>query len=138
MFRSHLKFALRMMARNRSYTAISLAGLALALSSAFLMMLFITFETSYDGFHRNSGRVHRVSSAWSGERAGSSATVSGDLSFEGEFPEVEKAARLFTYSWKEQALVAGNGKSFFEDRFFLADPSILDILDFEFVAGRPT
>jgi putative ABC transport system permease protein len=125
------------MAKHRATTAIGLAGLALALSCAFLMLLYITFETSYDGFHGKAGRIFRLTSAWSGERAGSSAAVPGTVAVEGAFPEVEKSARLFTYSWKEKALVAGNGKSFFEDRFFLADASIFDILDFEFVEGAP-
>jgi len=137
MFRAHLKLVLRTMAKHRGYTLISIAGLALALTCAFLMLLFITFETSYDRYHENAGRVYRVTSAWSGERAGESAAVSGDLPFDGQFPEVEKTARLFTYSWKEKALVAGNGKSFFEERFFLADPSIFDVLSFDFVRGDP-
>ncbi len=137
MFRAHLKLVLRTMARHRGYTMISIAGLALALACAFLMLLFITFDTSYDKHHRDAGRIFRVTSAWSGERSGESATISGGLPFDGQFPEVEKAARLFTYSWKEKALVAGNGKSFFEDRFFLADPSIFEVLSFDFVQGEP-
>jgi len=48
MFRAHLRLVLRTMARHRGYTTISIAGLALALACAFLMLLFITFETSYD------------------------------------------------------------------------------------------
>jgi putative ABC transport system permease protein len=137
MFSSQMKLVFRTMVKHRAYTAISLAGLSLALSCALLMLLFITFETSYDGYHQNARRVCRVASAWSGERAGSSATVPGSLPFEGQFPEVEKTARLFTYSWEEKALVAGYGKSFFEERFFLADASIFDILSFEFVKGGP-
>jgi len=137
MFISQIRLALRTMAKHRAHAVISLAGLALALSCAFLMLLFITFETSYDQGHRNAGRVYRVASAWSGERAGSSAAISGMLPFEGAFPEVERTARLFTYSWKEQALVASRGKSHFEGRFFLADASIFGILTFEFVEGDP-
>ncbi len=135
MFRAHLKLVLRTMAKHRGYTLISIAGLALALTCAFLMLLFITFEMSYDRYHENAGRVYRVTSAWSGARAGESAAVSGDLPLDRQFPEVEKTARLFTYSWKEKALVAGNERSFFEERFFLADPSIFDIFSFDFVRG---
>ncbi len=135
MFRAHLKLVLRTMAKHRGYTLISIAGLALALTCAFLMLLFITFETSYDRYHENATRVYRVTSAWSGARAGESAAVSGDLPLDRQFPEVEKTARLFTYSWKEKALVAGNERSFFEERFFLADPSIFDIFSFDFVRG---
>ncbi|MCJ7486603.1 MAG: ABC transporter permease [Candidatus Aminicenantes bacterium] len=137
MFRAHLKLVFRTMAKHRGYTMISIAGLALALTCAFLMLLFITFETSYDKYNVNAGRVYRVTSAWSGDRAGESAAVSGDLPLDGQFPEVEKTARLFTYSWREKALVAGNEKSFFEERFFLADPSIFDVLSFDFVWGDP-
>jgi hypothetical protein len=90
MFRAHLKLVFRTMAKHRGYTLISIAGLALALTCAFLMLLFITFETSYDRYHENAGRVYRVTSAWSGDRAGESAAVSGDLPLDGQFPEVEK------------------------------------------------
>jgi len=82
MFRAHLKLVLRTMAKHRGYTLISIAGLALALTCAFLMLLFITFEMSYDRYHENAGRVYRVTSAWSGARSGELAALSGSLLFD--------------------------------------------------------
>jgi putative ABC transport system permease protein len=54
-----------------------------------------------------------------------------------EFPEVEEMVRLFTYSWKETALVTSGDKHFYEGRFFLADKTIFDVFSFEFLKGIP-
>jgi len=137
MFRTQLKIALRTIRKHKGYAFINIAGLTLGLTCALLMLLFITFELSYDRYNANAGRVFRVTSEWTGERAQRSALFSSPVRLEAEFPEVQASARLFTYSWKEKALVSFGDRASFEDRFFLADPAIFDILSFDFLRGDP-
>jgi putative ABC transport system permease protein len=136
MFGTNLKIALRAVIKHKGYSLINIAGLALGLACAVLMLLYITFELSFDRHHGNASRIYRLTQEMRrGDRVSVSAAVSQAAPIEGLFPEIEKTARLFTYSWMEKALVAFGEKSFFEERFFLADPSIFEIFTFEAVRG---
>ncbi len=136
MFRTNLKIAIRVLLRHKNASVTNIAGLALGLTCAALMLLFITFELSYDRFNERSSRIHRLTQELRrGDRLDASAVISQSVAINGLFPEVEKAGRLFTYSWMEEALVAFGEKSFFEQRFFLADPSIFAIFSFEAIRG---
>jgi putative ABC transport system permease protein len=60
MFRNYLAAALRNLLRNRLYTVINVAGLAVGFAAALLIALFIRDELSYDRFFADSERVYRV------------------------------------------------------------------------------
>ncbi len=136
MWTTHLKIVLRAILRHKGYAFINILGLALGLTCAVLMLLFVTFELSYDRYHANAERIFRV--VYESQREGrtrASAYLPSPLPIKEAFAEIEETARLFTYSWMEQALVAYGDKSFFEDHFFLADPSIFTIFSFDVVRG---
>ncbi len=136
MFRTNLKIAFRAIRKHRSTSLTNIAGFALGLACAFLMLLYIAFELSFDRSNANASRIFRLTSEFrSGDRVQASAYLPGFFPLESEFPEVETTVRLFSYSWREKALVAYGEKSFFEDRFFLADPSIFEVFSFDFVKG---
>jgi len=133
-----LKTALRTIRTHKFYSYINIIGLALGFACAFLMLVYIVFETSYDRYNLNAGRIYRAALDFRrGDRFQSNANLMGSYPFESELPEVEKSARLFTYSWKEKTLVAGPGgeKAFFEENFFLADPSLFDVFTFQTLRG---
>jgi putative ABC transport system permease protein len=133
-----LKIALRTIRNHKFYSSINIVGLALGLACAFLMLVYIVFETSYDRHHTDADRIYRAAlDIRRGDRIQSNANLIGTYPFENEFPEVEKSARLFTYSWKEKTLVAnlGGEKAFFEENFFLADPSLFDVFTFQVLRG---
>lgn len=64
MFRSYLVAALRNLARNKLYAIISISGLAVALSTAILIMLFVRHELTYDRFIPGHEHVYRVSETY--------------------------------------------------------------------------
>ena len=55
----------------------------------------------------------------------------------GVFPEIETFMRVFSYTWRETALITNGEKHFYETAFFLVDPSIFDIFTFVFIGGDP-
>ena len=61
MFRSYIAAALRNLARNRVYGAVTIAGLAIGLAAAMLIALFVRDEYSYDRFFPGYRQVYRVS-----------------------------------------------------------------------------
>ncbi|HVW73064.1 MAG TPA: ABC transporter permease, partial [Rhizomicrobium sp.] len=60
MFRNYLTVALRNIVRHRLYSAINIAGLAVGLACAILILLFVRDELSWDKWIAGSDRLYRV------------------------------------------------------------------------------
>src|SRR6202000_3330726 len=60
MFRNYLVTALRNIARHRLYSLINIAGLAVGLTCAVFIILFIRDEVSYDKWIPGSENLYRV------------------------------------------------------------------------------
>jgi putative ABC transport system permease protein len=60
MFTNYVKTAFRFFKENKVFTTINITGLILALSSSFLMLLYVTNELSYDSSFKNRRRIYRV------------------------------------------------------------------------------
>lgn len=56
----NFKMALRGYARNRIFTFLNLTSLVTGLFIAYVAFSYISFELSYDGFHKNSDNIYRV------------------------------------------------------------------------------
>jgi len=60
MFKLNLKIALRNLWKNRVYTSINIGGLAIALAAFIVVVLYVTYETSYDKNLPNYDRIYLV------------------------------------------------------------------------------
>ncbi|MBN1271111.1 MAG: ABC transporter permease [Candidatus Aminicenantes bacterium] len=60
MFKNYLKIVLRNLKKNKIYTVINLAGLAVGMTAFILIFFHIRYELSYDGFHEKGERVYRI------------------------------------------------------------------------------
>ena len=61
MFTNYLKTALRNLWKNKGYTALNIAGLAIGMAACIVIMLFVFYEKSFDKFHtKNIYRLDEV------------------------------------------------------------------------------
>lgn len=60
MIRKQLLFALRRLSRHKLTTSINILGLTLGVLACLVIYLYVTFEFSYDKFHRDGDRIYRV------------------------------------------------------------------------------
>ena len=60
MLRNYLKIALRNLKRHKLYSFINIAGLAVGLATAILIMLWIWNQLSFDQFNSHKDRLYRV------------------------------------------------------------------------------
>ena len=60
MFKNYLKTAFRRLIRDRNYTLINIAGLAVGIAVCMVIFIIIQFQTSFDNFHSSKDRVFRV------------------------------------------------------------------------------
>jgi putative ABC transport system permease protein len=124
------------------YTAINIAGLALGLCAVVAIYLYVADELSYDRFHAHLDRIYRINStsrfAGNENRYPTTGAPLADA-IRTDIPAVEYVARTFERQAALQVMQpedpAQSDIKFREDHFYFADPSILSIFSFEFLAG---
>ncbi|WP_161888055.1 ABC transporter permease [Pontibacter russatus] len=60
MLKLYFLTAFRSLLRNKSYSLLNIAGLALGITCSILLFLVIKYELSYDAFHSKADRIYRV------------------------------------------------------------------------------
>jgi putative ABC transport system permease protein len=60
MIKNYFKIALRSLLKNRGYNIINIAGLGLGIASAILIFSYLSFEYSYENFHKEPKKIFRV------------------------------------------------------------------------------
>ncbi len=60
MLKNYLKISFRSFRKNRFYSSLNIAGLAIALATCLMIVLYVYDELSYDKFNTKSDRIYRV------------------------------------------------------------------------------
>lgn len=99
MIRNYLTVAFRSLTRNKAYTFINIAGLALGLAGGILIFLLIKYHLSFDNFHANSDRIYRLVTEQHRETISYSRSVPAPLgkAFRNDYTFDEKVARIATF-----------------------------------------
>ena len=134
---NYAKIALRKLRRQKIYSFINIAGLAVGLAACLLILLWVKDELSYDAYHEKADRIYRV--ALSGVREGASeglalAPFASAPAFAAEIPEIETFARLL---YADPLAVVEGRKIDLADIYF-TDPGFFSIFTHRFLAGGPS
>ena len=73
MFKNYLKIAIRNLLKNKTFSFINLAGLAVGMACVILILLWVEDELSYDHFHKNIEQICRVVGEYDGIRVPTTA-----------------------------------------------------------------
>lgn len=131
MFNTYFKLAYRNIIKDKAYSIINIAGLAIGLASSILILLWVQNELSYDKFHKNAGQIYRVASDFGDSKsAANSAGMPAGLM--GEMPVVKNAVRIRPAN---TTLLETGTKKFQEDGVFYADASFMDVFSYPLVEG---
>jgi len=60
MFKNYLKTTVRTLTKNKIYTLINVAGLALGIVCALAIFLIIKLQSSFDTYHEDPQNIYRV------------------------------------------------------------------------------
>jgi putative ABC transport system permease protein len=145
MLRHYLTVAGRTLAGHKTFTALNLGGLALALAAFVFLFQYVRFERSYDGFHVRADQLYRLRNDHflDGRLVSSRATTYRDAgpSLKADFPEVQAFARLSGTFGNRVVIAArqpgGRVAEGFEEKLFYADPSFLTLFTFPLRKGDP-
>lgn len=140
MLSSHFKLAFRNLRSNPLFSLLNLAGLALGLCVAMLLLLFVRDERSFDTVFPKADRICRVNVTFNydGEISKlSNAPNAVGPAMRDAVPEVEDQARLLFHNFGESAFVAAGDNFFIEKKFYWADPELIRMFDLPLLAGDP-
>jgi len=138
MIKNYLKVALRTLQRNKLFSAINIAGLAIGLTCVVLLTLWIQDEVNYDRFHKDIDRIYLTAAHVKKSHVEyiHSASVPGvGPLLEESFPEIEESSR-FLYGPRTYVL-RYEDKVFTESRIYHGDPASLTLLTFPLIEGNP-
>ena len=60
MFSNYLVVALRNLGRRKSFAAINILGLSVAMASCLLITMYVREELSFDRYHAKADRIYRL------------------------------------------------------------------------------
>jgi putative ABC transport system permease protein len=136
MIKNLLKTAVRHIRKYVGYSILNIAGLALGISSALFLIIYVSDEMSYDRYHENAGRIYRVASkitetddqfTWIVAQIPMGPQVVQD------YPEVESFVRFINMP---RALYKYEDKEYVEENFFYVDSTLFDIFTYRVIRGE--
>jgi putative ABC transport system permease protein len=137
MFKNHLLSAFRHIKKNKSFVLINILGLSIGMAICLLIMQYVSYENSYDRFHKDFQDIYRVqfNIYKNGElkvECAAAVPAVGPAMKE-NFPEVLDFCRAFPLN----GIVSYQDISFRERKMQVADPSFIQLLTFPLIAGDP-
>lgn len=118
MFKLNLKIALRNLWKNRGITAINVGGLAIALAAFILVMMYATYETSFDEANENYDRIFLVGRISEDSKTDYTSPPLADA-IKQNFPEVERVGKMKPGYF--QFAISHGDKSVFTQKYLISD-----------------
>jgi putative ABC transport system permease protein len=136
MFRNYLKIAVRNLWKNKTFSFINIAGLAIGLSCFLLIALYVLDELSFDNYNANADRIYRINSDIRFGGADLHMPVTSDMMgqiLKKDYPQVEQYTRL--YSFNGDKLIKKGNEYIDEEHVAHADSTFFDVFTLPAIEG---
>jgi putative ABC transport system permease protein len=136
LFLNSVKVSIRKMRRQKWYSLISIAGLAVGIACSVLILLWVRHELSYDRFHKSAENIYMVTME---DHLNDGISIHPWLPFplgpalQNEFPEIAAVSRYRP----DDMVVSYKDKAYTETAFLTVDPAFFKIFSFPFLQGNP-
>lgn len=135
MLRNYLTIVLRTIRRHKGYSFINIAGLAIGMACALLILLWIRDELSYDRFHQNGNDIYRIIvENDQGFRSAGTCPIPLAPRLKQTYPEILDSARVCNGF---QEFLVECGERTFSEEIGIADPSFFAMFTFPLSKGDP-
>lgn len=137
---NHLKFAIRFLRKEGSYTVLNLLGLTLGISIGIILLLYLQNELSYDAHHSQGDQIYRVSHHLKAEGADfNTARTARELAplLKADIPEVINYVRFNDYDDTMITVYPDSDQpaQYYEGRIMETDSSFLSVFTHEVLEG---
>ncbi|HUR10685.1 MAG TPA: ABC transporter permease [Flavitalea sp.] len=137
MFTNYLKVALRNLWKNKGFSAINIAGLAIAIATCLLITLYVMDELSYDRYNEKANRIYRVNidlKFGGGEQKFAVAPDPLAFTMVKNYPQVENAVRFRGYG---SSVIKKGDQNIKEERIIAVDSTLFDVFTIPMITGNP-
>ncbi len=144
MIRNYFKIAWRSLQKNKLQTGINLLGLTVGTICCLSILAYVFAQLGYDRHHDDAESLYRVRTYIKNPDGQTfNAASSGPpiaFAMKEDFPEVVEATRLVYMGEGSEGLlrVSDNSEGFYEPRGYLADATVFNVFNFNFIEGTPT
>jgi len=135
MFTSHIKIALRNIGKHKTYSLITIIGLAIGIAVCILIFLFVEYELGFDSHIAGKEYIYRVvtqinRAEGKGYAGGTPFPTAAAL--RNDFPELERTTQIY----KDSDMMITVGKNRFEgDTVFFVESQYFEVFDTEWIQG---
>jgi putative ABC transport system permease protein len=136
MLKNYLKIALRIIQRQKGSSFIKISGLSIGMACCILILLFVRYELSFDNFHTNKNRIHRVLSELELSHGTEIVTITAlplAPAIQDDLQEVEYVTRI---TGDYTRLFSVGNKIFFEEINY-TDADFFQVFTFPLITGDP-
>ncbi len=136
MLKNYIKIAWRSLWRQKEYTVLNIAGLAIGLTCFITILIFVKQEYSYDTFHTKADRIYRVVQHVSEDERYANTGGAMPVMLEKEFSDIESIVS-FTRFATHVSIDSEDGqrKTFREEKFLCADTGFFEMFNFPLIKG---
>ncbi len=135
MLKNYLVISWRNIKRNKGFSFINIAGLAVGMAACLLILLWVRDELSFNRFHENSDNIYLTVSERVNYRGEFFDTTPVPLAepLRNDFPEISKVVR---FQFRDGIIARHKDKIFNDWRGAYADPDFFAVFTFPFLKGN--
>lgn len=136
MLRNYLMVGLRALSKSRAYALINIIGLAIGMAACLLILLFVRYERSFDGWLPDAERVFQTQTYYTSRETGETnklqmaAYVTKGALLK-DFPQIETSV----YAQSTNPVVLKDGVASATEDFIFVDAAFFDVFKLPFVSG---
>ena len=136
MIKNYLKIAWRNIWKNKVFSAINIIGLSIGMAACIVIMLFVTYEKSFDNFHTKNiyrlNEVQKFEGMVASQKVGLSMFPMGPT-LTATFPEIKNFTRV---RWQDKYQLTNKENRLFLPHVFFVDSTFLDLFSYPLLAGN--
>src|SRR5437588_4910968 len=136
MLKNYFKTAWRNLFKNKTFSAINIAGLSIGMAACLLILQYVSFELSFDQFNKNAGDIYRVyNDRYQNGKLIQHGTITYSAigkSMQDDFPEIKDHARVEPFG---KTIISGNNKKIGDQEVLAVDNSFLNMFSFPIITG---
>ena len=136
MWRNYWTVAVRALAKNKTYSVINIAGLAIGMAACILILLYIRYEQSYDKWIPDVDNTYQLQAWYPHPTEGDpallqmSAYVTKDMAKK-DFPQIERGV----YVTNNNPVFLKDGQASATENYLFADDDFLKVVNLPLLAG---
>ncbi|RYE22382.1 MAG: ABC transporter permease, partial [Sphingobacteriaceae bacterium] len=137
MLKHYLTMGIRKLRKNIFYTLISIVGLAIAMGAFVILMNYVSFESDYDAFLKDSNKIYRAEAYFSRNGTVTDSWATSAFGYapamKTAFPEVKEITRISNHDYER--MVRYKNVIYREPRVVLADSNFFSFFSYPLIKG---